>query len=289
MATFDAPAFLRSTLASIVGGRFVFKRIPFTFTSTARLIRGGKITGVGNKFAAQLAAERQKTQLSIIERETRGDAIVAQLGLSNVLNAARSIANQVVRTDMPVISMAVNPHSVKWTQNKRIVKTDTMAGSTYFHFSNSVDQNNDILQCTFAGKTGNINTQVGFLDTTFTGANLKLRVWHELYNLTREGMLLNEKNTGIPNITKGIPNQFFITYRTVLMPVQITLIGFFSSVLEFQESADSPNMVDYSMTFTVTDTYPSLDDISRLINTNLTVADAAKSVAASAFSFIPSR
>lgn len=279
MAFLDGPSFFRNTLIPQVGGLpQTASRIPFTFTSTARLMKSGKLSALGNAFAADATDQRQKTQLALIEREGRGTALASQLGAQGLVDIARGVIQQGVGLDMPVIQMAVNPETVQWSQAKRITKKDTMGGSTYFHFSNELGQNNDILQCHFAGKTGNINTSVDYFDALATGANLKLRTWHELYNLSREGMLLTPQNTNKPDIQLGIPNQFFITYNTVLMPIKITLIGFFSQVLTFGEKASQQNMVDYSFGFTVTDTSPKLDALTDMLASGLTTIGAAKAL-----------
>src|SRR3990167_7263077 len=231
MAILDGAGFLRNTIdTSIGGGSAAARRIPFTFTSTARLIKSGKVKAIGTNFARLQAAQYRKNELALIEAETRGINILSQFGLSGVSSTIQNVAQISVGLNMPIVQMAVNPQSIKWSQNKRISKRDTMNGSVFFHFTNDDDQNNDILQMTFTGKTGNINTQASIIDVFNTGANLKLRTWHELYNLSREPMLLNQKNAGI-GLPTGLRNEFFITYRTVLMPIQITLIGHFSQVL----------------------------------------------------------
>lgn len=279
MALLDGPGLFRNTLIPSVGqgSPATAKRIPFSFTSTLRLLKSGRIQSIGNQFAKAQSEMDIKRELAVIEREARGQAIASQLGLSNIISAGTTIAQTIVTFDMPVINMAVNPQTIKWDQNKRIVKRDTMNGSTFFHFTNDSDQNNDILQMSFTGKTGNINTQANILDTIKTGSTLKLRIWHELYNLSREPMLLNKLNTG-KDLPRGIRNEFFITYRTVLMPVQITLIGFFSKVLDFTETASDPFNRDYSFTFTVTRTSPSLDDISKMLNSSLSIEGQLKDV-----------
>lgn len=278
MALLDGPGFFRNTIIPSIGGVNAARRIPFTFTSTARLIKSGKVKSIGNLFSRANAEQNRKTQLGLIEAETRGFSVASQLGFTDLLSVTRNVAQQITGFNMPVIAMSVNPHTIKWSQNKRIVKRDTMEGSTYFHFTNSVDQNNDILQVSFNGRTGNINTSVNFLDALVTGANLKLRIWHELYSLSREGILLNPANTGVTTIPRGIPNEFFITYRSVLMPIQIVLIGFFQQVLDFTETAEDPNNRDYSFTFTVTDTRPKLDELVGLMSSRLTTIGAAESL-----------
>lgn len=277
MAFLDGPAFFRNTVLPSFGGTGAVKRVPFTFTSTARLLRSGKLKVVGNKYAQLAADEERKTQLGVIELETRGVNAAGQFGLSGLVNQFQNVSQLSVGLNMPVIQMAINPQTIKWTQHKRVTKRDTMEGSVFFHFTNERNQNNDILTMSFTGKTGNINTQANLADVYNTGANLKLRIWHELYALSREPLLLSKQTTGL-DIPDGLRNEFFITYRTPLMPIQITLIGFFSKVLEFTESAQDPHNRDYNFDFTVTNTSPSLDDLSGLMNSASSTVGSAQNL-----------
>lgn len=273
MSILTAQEFFSNSVYQASGGATV-RRVPFTFTSTARLLKAGKLDAIGNKFSSLIADENRLGQLAAIEAETRGIEATQQLGVSPIENQDNKTDR--VGTSSSIIQMAINPQSIAWRQNKRISKRDTMEGSVYFHFTNSQNQNNDILTLSFQGKTGNINTQ-NPTDATVTGANQKLRIWHELYNLTREPILLDKNNTG-KNIPFGIKNEFFITYRTALIPVQITLVGFFSKVLEFTETANDPFNRDYSFDFTVVHTSPSLDDLVTQVNTRLTDVTPSQSL-----------
>ena len=87
-------------------------------------------------------------------------------------------------------------------------------------------------------------------------------------------MLLTKENTGL-NLATNLKNEFYITYRTVLMPIQITLVGFFSQVMEFTESAQDPFNRDYSFAFTVVYTSPSLDELVDRVGTSLTTLGQA--------------
>ncbi len=262
MAILTPAQFLEEIVTPTISGNGLTRRIPFTFTSTARLIKSGKLSALGNTFAAAEAKTERENVLKSIEEETRP--------ISTTLTAGKDLLSSIVPTQgvAPVISMAVNPHSVKWSQTKRISKRDTMEGSVFFHFTNTADQNNDVLVCTFTGRTGNINTNVNPIEALSTGSNQKLKIWHDLYNLSREGMLLNKDNTGA-DVAKGNKNEFFIAYRTMLMPAPITLIGHFSQVLEFTEDAADPFNRVYSFQFTVTDTSPRLDDLANSLSTRL--------------------
>jgi len=167
---------------------------------------------------------------------------------------------------LAIIDMAVNPNSITFRQPKRIVKRDTQEGSIFFHFTNNRGENNDILTVDFRGNTGNIDargdlqTDTGSVFSTQrganTGANKKLAIWHNLWQLTREAMLLED----------NIRNEFQIIYASTAIPLQISLIGHWSSVLEFTESADKPFSRDYSMAFTVEEVTPPIDEIVTLLN-----------------------
>jgi hypothetical protein len=168
----------------------------------------------------------------------------------------------------PVIAMALNPKSVRFSQPKRFTKKDTREGSVFFHFTNTRGQNNDILTMSFTGNTGNIDRRgsVGTFNTpgTFsedrdvpdrsgpdTGALAKLITWHNLYQLTREPMILADQTL----------NDFSIRYSSALFPIDIILHGFFSKVLEFEENASKPNSREYNFEFIVNETEPDLDQL----------------------------
>lgn len=278
----SAASLLKNTLITSINAATSQQRVPFAFTSTARLIKSGNIKYIPNAGLVVASAEaRTRQQLASIEAETRGLQALAQVGLSAFVAGFDTVVAGIdgasggtqagpgraprISGVSPVIRMAVNPNSVSFSQNKRISRRDTMEGATFYHFTDSADQNNDILEVSMTGDTGNININVDPISLVGTGAYLKLKTWHDLYNLTREGMLLNEANSSIKFASRSIPNQFFITYRTVLFPVQITLVGFFSQPLAFTETAESPYNTKYSIRFTVTDTYPKLDAISSRI------------------------
>jgi hypothetical protein len=199
---------------------------------------------------------------------------------------------------LPEIVMAINPKSVSFDQPKRFSKKDTRNGSVFFHFTNSKGQNNDILTMRFQGSTGNIDLRgdrsgVGAsgaggalraasegsasegsanLDVSATltgegnGALQKLIVWHNLYLLSREPLLLAD----------GTENIFKISYISPLLPTTIDFTGFFNEVLSFTETAEKPHSRDYSFSFIVTSTDPDLDTLLDVLTTSLdqTTADA---------------
>lgn len=151
----------------------------------------------------------------------------------------------------PNIVMAINPKSVSFEQPKRFTRQDTRDGSVFFHWTNKKGQNNDILIIKFTGNTGNIDLRgdLALPASDQTGAMSKLLVFLNLWQLTREPMLLGNNTT----------NVFSLTYSSQALPIPITFSGFFNQVLNFEESADKPNSRDYNFEFTVTSTEPDLD------------------------------
>jgi hypothetical protein len=215
-------------------------RIPFIFTSKKRLASLSNI-------ATTSALQAQSTTTPILSTST----------------------------DQPIIKMAINPHTVSWKQPKRITRKDTMDGAVFFHFSNDKGQDNDIITLELNGVTGNIDTNKLDLNDRYGQINYsKLLIWHELYKLTREQVVYLDSNNN------RVPNEFYIIYTTKLFPSGIKLTGLYNKVLDFSENADSPNMRSYSLSFIVTDTTPSLDDIAsdikNAVNTTQSVANLNK-------------
>lgn len=193
------------------------------------------------------------------------DDSVTGTGLSTIVD---EISNKTVLEDgqLSVIEMSVNPNSMSFRQPKRIVKRDTQQGSVFFHFTNSKGQDNDILTIDFRGNTGNLDPRGDINSTsgTFeiqggvnTGALKKLALWHNLWSLTREPVLLED----------NVINEFIIIYTSIALPIEMQLNGFFSNVLDWTDSADKPFSKDYSFSFTVQDIVPSLEEVAGLLQT----------------------
>lgn len=167
------------------------------------------------------------------------------------------------------IVMAVNPKSIRFEQGKRFTKKNTLSGTVFYHFTNNRGQNNDTLQLTFRGNTGNIDRR-GSIDpqaplgasASNTGAIEKLLTWHDLYLMTREPMYLGS----------GIKNIFTISYISPLMPFAIDFKGFFTKVLEFEENAEKPFSREYTMQFIVQETHPDLDEALTYVSAVLNAA-----------------
>jgi hypothetical protein len=204
--------------------------------------------------------------------QNQADQIVAttlnniNLVLAGVSGAPRRIPMELTssaRDDRktPSLKMAVNPQTVNFQQGKRIVKKDTQAGSTFLHFTNEFGQNNDIMKITFAGVTGNIDSRTRtIISGNLVGGPKKLQKWSELYQLTREPVYDMEFNREVI---------FRIHYHSPLFITGWTFLGFFDQVLTFSESAEKPFLKDWNFSFTVLDTFPSLDDIQTQISTML--------------------
>lgn len=222
-------------------------RIPMSFTSLKRLREGGldptaRLGGIAEELVDEVSG-----------------------GTGGFISSVGTLSTP-RRGMLPIIEMAVNPDSISFRQPKRITKRDTQEGSIFHHFTNSKGENNDILTLDFSGNTGNIdrrgdintgsdslfNTQNGFN----TGANKKLAIWQNLWQLTREAILLED----------NVRNEFLIIYSSTSIPIQISLIGHWSNVLEFSDTAGKPFSRDYSMSFTVESITPPLDEITSLLS-----------------------
>jgi len=241
----------------------------------------GLTPGAGSSADARAAMVFTSTQRQLILLDT--DLIPATKHTRSTTGGIIDPAREAQRLDernltleraMPIITMAVNPKSVRFTQPKRFVKKDVRNGSVFFHFTNSKGQNNDILTMTFQGNTGNIdlggsvnvserNPSAMQSGTAIdaqnrieqdTGALRKLMVWLNLYSLSREPMIFTHNGS-------IVENEFRITYVSQVIPQPIDFIGFFSKVIEFEENAAKPNSRDYNFEFTVTRTEPDLDDV----------------------------
>jgi hypothetical protein len=229
-------------------------------------------TRVAMKFTSRLRSIGARTQQLLAGGLSESSVGAADLDAASFLIDAGPLL-------MPTISMAVNPNSVKFSQPKRWTKRDTREGSVFFHFTNSKGQNNDILTLSFAGNTGNIdargsqgdpnqapsnaqqetsNASIGSGDT---GAVNKLIVWHNLYLLSREPMLLPD----------GTENIISVSYRSALFALaqEIIFNGFFTKVVEFDESGTKPNSRNYSFEITVTSTFPDLDDVLSILGAQM--------------------
>lgn len=230
-------------------------RTPFIFTSDKRLA------------AASLNANAIVGASAADVVNTNGSVVESVVLLNNVVFNGFDTLNPKVAS---IIRMSINPRSIKWNQAKRITKKDTITGSTYQHFLNPSAQNNDILNLEFAGTTGNIHLD-GATDN-ITNNFTKLKAFHSLYNLTREAMIYQDSN--------GVwqKNRFYIILETVLFPMGIRFTGFFSQVMSFEENAEDPFKRDYSFTFVVEDTSPSLDSLESVIETTPQVTNILKSV-----------
>ena len=231
---FDSPlAALGRTIFGDGSNSFSQERIPMIFTSTFRL----------------RTLDPSFDSLGEVSQED-----LATFGAASAGNI-----------DQSVISMSVNPKSIKWSQPKRIVKRDVQEGSIFYHFTNNKGENNDILKLSFSGNTGNINIESDLTRDNdaqtgmSTGAIQKARTWFNLWNLTRERILLDD----------GKDNDFFIVYTSPIITYPITLIGFFDQVLDWVDAAEKPNSKDYTFSFTVKETSPPVDELLSNIQTEV--------------------
>lgn len=172
------------------------------------------------------------------------DARIASLSL-----ALTDLTKQMAGA-LPEVVMAVNPKSARFKQPKRFTRQDTLTGTVFHHFTNDKGQNNDILTISFAGNTGNIS-RIGKVGAELERSEYKILAFHNLYQLTREPMLLSD----------GSKNEFYVDYLSSMLPFNIRFYGFWSAVMDWEESATKPNSRDYTMEFIVQSVSPDLDTL----------------------------
>lgn len=205
--------------------------------------------------AEQLEAQQSISGLTNFSLVNNGPGIAVSRGLVNVLKPKlEDITGQVLRS-VPRIVMELNPNNIEFEQPKRYTRQDTQRGTVFHHFTNSQGQNNDVLTIKFAGNTGNIARRGRSGDEIVDRAVTRLKIWHDLYQLTREPVIL----------TDGTFNTMYVSYVSPLFPVVIQFSGFWTHVLRFSENAKKPSSRDYTMEFVVKETFPDMNTISDLI------------------------
>lgn len=214
------------------------QRVPFEFGSTLRELK---------QFLASAIEAGQS-------REEAEDTL-ASLGFNTTVDELQTVIGQFAPAGaLSVVQTLVNPKSISWNQAKRITSKDVRNGKVYFHFTDERGQDNDILELELRGVTGNIDLRADNFPVAGTqdvGARRKLSIFQNLYTLTREPRLIP------PNIV----NEMSIRYVTKAFPSGIDFFGFYSQVLQFQEVAEKPNSVEWTLRFTVQRTEPDLNDI----------------------------
>lgn len=202
------------------------------------------------------------------------------------------------------VSMLVNPSTVSFRQSKRVTRKDTQGGALFFHWSNRQGRDNDVLEMSFSGSTGNINIRTGTVqqgaygmfgeDTQGRGpldwlnhqasaavmsnddapASVKLR--GNDYTVSGAAKLANFWNlyslTREPVVDPktGAPIYYYITYSSPLFGnTFVTFIGHFNGVMEFTDDAQSPYKKNYSFSFTALASSPSMDYIYTTLTQNL--------------------
>lgn len=215
--------------------------------------------------------------------------------LDRILNPYEDVAYRVpfiftsdqrIKNQYPPVRMKMNPESVTFTQAKRITRRDTQSGAVFFHWTNVKGRNNDVINVSFAGTTGNINLRTGMqrnsgslkvsegikqlrdfmksqtkqagLDVeNMAGASKLVNFWN-LYSLTREPVV---------DPVFGYQNKFYFMYSSpILGNAMVQFIGHFDRVLEFTDDAANPFSKSYSFSFVATESIPSMDDIYRYIS-----------------------
>ena len=245
-------------------------RIPFTFTSDLMMYNAGynnsQSTNLGNIMSDTPGTIAGRARLVPDQSTNVRDSISTWNGPNNI-SSNRNVPAYTSADNAAMVSMAVNPQSMKWEQGKRFVKKDTQTGALFLFFSDQAGENNDILNLTISGTSGNIDFRAlgdpNVVTNGYATQNRnKLLIWHKLYNLTRQPMFYTDTGgTGNAQPATIYQNNFYIIYKTLLMPFELRMVGFFSKVLEFTENASDPFKRDFTMQFTVTSTDPPLNQL----------------------------
>lgn len=142
------------------------------------------------------------------------------------------------------VAMAVNPASVRFEMAKRITKIDTLAGSRFCHFTTRLGFDNDIMTISMSGSTGTITrpSLAGGDPAFIRAAAMRHAAFLNLYALTCEESYLPELN---------VDNTKSLTIASNALPIPVTFYGHFESTLNYEESANKPNSLDYSLKFVV--------------------------------------
>lgn len=217
------------------------QRVPFEFSSTIR-----------NALALDDSDRATAGTADIVSEANR----ISGTGIDEL---AKSIETFAPGTIKGPIRTLLNPKSVKFEQPKRINRKDVRNGTVFFHFTDDRGQNNDILKLAISGSSGNVDLRADKFPIPATqdvAARRKLEIFQQLYLLTREPVLFRP----------GIINEFSIRYTTKIFPGGITFYGFYDKVMDFEETAEKPNSVNYSLSFTVQRTQPDLNDIVSTTN-----------------------
>lgn len=201
------------------------------------------------------------------------------------------------------LSMLMNPTNVTFQQTKRVTRRDTQGGACFFHWTNMVGRDNDILQMEFRGLTGNINLRTGgynrsggifdkgaaYINKGTDWMNSKLTEGQQnsesVLGLQPQGVAKNlagaSKLASFWNLyeitrapvldpTDGSPVYSMISYASPLFGnTFVTFVGHFNSVLNFEDSAADPFNKVWSFSFTALGSNPALDYLYTAILRNL--------------------
>lgn len=200
------------------------------------------------------------------------------------------------------VAMQVNPSSVSFRQEKRITERNTQEGKVFFHWTNQMGSNDDVLRLEFNGQTGNIGLKTGtrgkgffssskaasaagsWLSSTLSdiagsnnwedpgtlraeGANVDTSGASRLSNLHNLWSLTREP---VVDVVTGTPVYYYITYASSLFGNSlITFVGHFSKPLDITDDANEPFNKRYSFGFVAHGSYPSPSQLYATILQNL--------------------
>ena len=167
----------------------------------------------------------------------------------------------------------VNPKSVQWTFNMRVSEQKTLAGTVQHAWRQNLGVRRNTyfsepkLSITF--QSGNIMPVVPERFNNPTQKQREIKMPSGLGTFYRFVDLLGASRI-VENGGDRAANVVYIMYTSRLYP-SIVLAGMFDPEgFTFTDSANDPNQVEWTSSFTVYDSYPRFDNASMLINTWMT-------------------
>jgi len=200
------------------------------------------------------------------------------------------------------VAMQVNPTNVSFRQDKRITERDTQEGKVFFHWTNQMGHNDDVIRLEFNGQTGNIGLLAGTRGkgvlassqtanaagswlsshaSDLTGSNKvespgTLRVWGANTDTSGASKLANLHNLWsltrepVLDVLLGTPVYYYITYASPLFGNSlVTFVGHFSRPLEITDDANDPFNRRYSFGFVAHGSYPPPSQLYSTVLQNL--------------------
>lgn len=218
------------------------------------------------------STQRDKLTSALRTRDTLvQDAKIDPESVDDELNQAQASVQSITQSGIVPVFTILNPNDISFKQGKRYTRQDTMGGTDWHHFADPTGRNNDVLDISFRGNTGDLygsdssNPARSLDEGENKAAFERLKIFHGLHSLTLEEMIF-----------EGRKNVFSITYQSLLFPLPLIFYGFYKGVMSFSENGKKPKSRDYSFDFTVTDTNPKLYTIIKTLSSQSKIGTAQR-------------